>query len=85
MAAAIPAVALRLRSSAQDSPACRPPGVLAGAPVDVAIADRHNHHPFQPLLYEVATTGLTPAKIAGLIRGILRGQDTARVAGRQSR
>ena len=31
---------------------------LADAPVDVTIVDAHNHHTFQPLLYQVATAGL---------------------------
>ena len=36
--------------------------------------DRHNYHLFQPLLYQVATAGLSPADIASPIRGILRDQ-----------
>ena len=37
---------------------------LARADVDVVIIDRQNHHLFQPLLYQVATAGLSPANIA---------------------
>lgn len=44
---------------------------LADAPVDVTIIDRHNHHLFQPLLYQVATAGLNPSDIAQPIRYIL--------------
>lgn len=44
---------------------------LAGAPVDVTLIDRRNYHLFQPLLYQVATAGLSPADIAQPIRGIL--------------
>ncbi len=52
---------------------------LAGAPVDVVVVDRHNHHVFQPLLYQVATAGLSPADIAAPIRWILRRQANVRV------
>ncbi len=52
---------------------------LAGAPVDVTVVDRHNHHVFQPLLYQVATAGLSPADIAAPIRWILRRQRNVRV------
>ena len=51
---------------------------LADAPVDITVIDRHNYHLFQPLLYQVATAGLSPADIASPIRGILRGQPNAR-------
>jgi cation diffusion facilitator CzcD-associated flavoprotein CzcO len=37
---------------------------LAGAAVDVTVIDRRNYHLFQPLLYQVATAGLSPAQIA---------------------
>lgn len=47
---------------------------LADAPVAVTIVDRHNYHLFQPLLYQVATAGLSPADIAHPVRAILRGQ-----------
>ena len=52
---------------------------LAGAPFDVTVVDRHNYHLFQPLLYQVATAGLSPADIASPIRGILCGQQNAKV------
>jgi NADH:quinone reductase (non-electrogenic) len=45
---------------------------LSGAPFSVTVVDRHNYHLFQPLLYQVATAGLSPADIAAPIRGILR-------------
>jgi NADH dehydrogenase len=52
---------------------------LKNAPVDVTIIDRRNYHLFQPLLYQVATAGLSPADIAAPIRGILRDQRNAEV------
>jgi NADH:ubiquinone reductase (H+-translocating) len=52
---------------------------LARAPVDVTLLDRTNHHLFQPLLYQVASAGLSPAEIAYPIRRILRRQKNARV------
>jgi NADH dehydrogenase FAD-containing subunit len=52
---------------------------LAKAPVEVVVIDRHNYHLFQPLLYQVATAGLSPADIAWPIRGILRRQRNASV------
>ena len=45
---------------------------LAGADADVFVIDRRNYHLFQPLLYQVATAGLSPAQIASPIRAILR-------------
>src|SRR5271168_2624276 len=45
---------------------------LAGAPVSITVIDRKNHHTFQPLLYQVATAGLSPGEIAAPIRSILR-------------
>src|ERR1700747_1152454 len=45
---------------------------LAKAPVHVTVVDRKNHHTFQPLLYQVATAGLSPGEIAAPIRSILR-------------
>ncbi len=39
--------------------------------VSVALIDRRNYHLFQPLLYQVATAGLSPAEISGPIRSIL--------------
>ncbi len=53
---------------------------LSRAPVDLTVIDRHNHHCFQPLLYQVATATLSPADVAWPIRGILSGQKNARVA-----
>src|SRR6266702_3469676 len=52
---------------------------LAKAPVDVTVIDRRNYHLFQPLLYQVATAGLSPAEIATPIRSILRNQQNTRV------
>src|SRR5579884_3875697 len=52
---------------------------LRNAPVQVTVVDRTNHHLFQPLLYQVATAGLSPADIAAPIRHILRGQRNAEV------
>jgi len=46
---------------------------LARHPVSVTVIDRKNHHTFQPLLYQVATAGISPAEIAAPIRWILRG------------
>jgi len=46
--------------------------VLADKPVEVTLIDRTNHHLFQPLLYQVATAGLSPGDIAQPIRHILR-------------
>jgi NADH dehydrogenase len=47
---------------------------LRRAPVDVILIDRTNHHLFQPLLYQVATSALAPAQIGSPLRGILRRQ-----------
>ncbi len=52
---------------------------LAGAAADVTIIDRRNYHLFQPLLYQVATAGLSPAQIASPIRAILRRAPNVRV------
>jgi NADH dehydrogenase len=52
---------------------------LNGAPVRVTLLDRRNHHVFQPLLYQVATAGLSPGDIASPIRWILRRQRNVRV------
>jgi len=41
---------------------------LKNAPVEVILIDRVNHHLFQPLLYQVATSVLTPGQIASPIR-----------------
>ena len=52
---------------------------LRKVPCEVTVVDRHNHHVFQPLLYQVATAGLSPGDIASPIRWILRRQDRLRV------
>jgi NADH dehydrogenase FAD-containing subunit len=52
---------------------------LRKAPVEVTVIDKRNYHLFQPLLYQVATAGLSPAQIASPIRGILRNQRNATV------
>ena len=52
---------------------------LAKAPVKVTLIDQHNHHLFQPLLYQVATASLNPSDIAAPIRRILRRQRNATV------
>src|SRR6516162_1034503 len=46
---------------------------------DVIVIDQHNHHCFQPLLYQVATAALSPAEVAWPIRRILRKQKNATV------
>jgi NADH dehydrogenase len=48
---------------------------LKNKPVSVTVIDHHNHHVFQPLLYQVATAALEPADIAGPIRQVLRGNN----------
>src|SRR5581483_4182689 len=74
-------------------PAIRPRVVLIGAgfggihaarglhkaPVDLIVIDRNNHHLFQPLLYQVATAGLSPADISAPIRHILKKQKNTTV------
>jgi NADH dehydrogenase len=52
---------------------------LRNAEVNVVLIDRANHHLFQPLLYQVATSVLTPAQIATPMRTILRRQKNATV------
>ena len=52
---------------------------LARLPVDITLIDRKNHHTFQPLLYQVATAGLSPGEIAAPIRWILRNQKNVEV------
>ncbi|MCW5633979.1 MAG: NAD(P)/FAD-dependent oxidoreductase [Rubrivivax sp.] len=47
---------------------------LAHAPLAITLVDRANHHLFQPLLYQVATAGLSAPDIAAPLRHILRGQ-----------
>jgi len=52
---------------------------LRKAPVDATLIDRRNFHLFQPLLYQVATGGLSPANIASPLRALLSRQRNARV------
>jgi NADH:ubiquinone reductase (H+-translocating) len=52
---------------------------LKNAPADIILIDRRNHHLFQPLLYQVATSVLAPAQIGSPIRGILRKQKNVTV------
>ena len=52
---------------------------LARSPVRITLIDRKNHHTFQPLLYQVATAGLSPGEIAAPIRWILRGRPNIQV------
>src|SRR3954467_12825346 len=48
-------------------------------PAQIILIDRTNHHLFQPLLYQVATSVLTPSQIGSPIRGILRKQKNTTV------
>jgi len=52
---------------------------LAGERVLITIIDRKNHHTFQPLLYQVATGGLSPGEIAAPVRAIFRGDSNVTV------
>jgi NADH dehydrogenase len=52
---------------------------LKKAPVKVILFDRTNHHLFQPLLYQVATSVLAPGQIGSPLRGILRSSDNTMV------
>ncbi len=52
---------------------------LKRAPVQITLVDRTNHHLFQPLLYQVAMAGLSPADIAAPIRSVLRKQKNVTV------
>jgi len=52
---------------------------LRRAPIDITLIDRRNFHLFQPLLYQVATGGLSPANIASPLRAILKRQSNTRV------
>jgi NADH dehydrogenase len=52
---------------------------LAKAPVKITLIDRRNYHTFQPLLYQVATAGLSPGEIAAPIRSIFRGYKNVEV------
>src|SRR6202166_1709804 len=52
---------------------------LRRAPVNVLLIDRSNHHVFQPLLYQVATSVLAPGQIASPLRGLLADQENTSV------
>ena len=52
---------------------------LARSPLAITLVDRANHHLFQPLLYQVATAGLSAPDIAAPLRHILRGQANVEV------
>ena len=52
---------------------------LRSSPVDVTLVDRRNFHLFQPLLYQVATGGLSPGDIAAPLRFVLRKQANTQV------
>jgi NADH dehydrogenase len=52
---------------------------LKRAPVDVTIIDKRNFHLFQPLLYQVATGGLSPGDISAPIRAVLKHNKNTRV------
>ena len=53
--------------------------LLAKQPVNLTLIDRKNHHTFQPLLYQVATAGISPGEIAAPVRWILRGHKNVEV------
>src|SRR5262249_22684982 len=52
---------------------------LRRTPAEIMLIDRTNHHLFQPLLYQVATSALTPSQIATPIRSIFRNQKNVTV------
>ena len=52
---------------------------LSRYPVQITLIDRTNHHTFQPLLYQVATAGLSPGEIAAPIRWIVRDRHNVEV------
>ncbi|MGH9514124.1 MAG: NAD(P)/FAD-dependent oxidoreductase [Terriglobales bacterium] len=52
---------------------------VAKLPLRITLIDRTNHHTFQPLLYQVATAGISPGEIAAPIRWILRGRKNVEV------
>src|SRR5580765_3929691 len=47
--------------------------------VTVTLIDRNNHHQFQPLLYQVATSQLAPSDIANSLRGVFTGKENVDV------
>ena len=53
--------------------------IFEGEEVSVTLIDRSNHHLFQPLLYQVATAGLTPANIARPLREVFSRQENVEV------
>ncbi|MGH9513362.1 MAG: NAD(P)/FAD-dependent oxidoreductase [Terriglobales bacterium] len=53
--------------------------MLSRLPVQLTLIDKKNHHTFQPLLYQVATAGLSPGEIAAPIRWIVRGSANVEV------
>jgi NADH dehydrogenase/putative oxidoreductase len=52
---------------------------LSHMQVALTVIDQRNHHLFQPLLYQVATAGLSPADIATPIRSLFSGRRNVRV------
>jgi NADH dehydrogenase len=52
---------------------------LGKAGAQVTLIDRNNYHLFQPLLYQVATTGLNPSEISSTVRGNFSGRKNVRV------
>ena len=52
---------------------------LQHAPVQVTLVDKRNFHLFQPLAYQVATGGLSPAEICYPLRAIFHGRENVRV------
>jgi NADH dehydrogenase len=52
---------------------------LRNTPARITLIDRTNHHLFQPLLYQVATSVLTPGQVASPVRGVLRRQKNTTV------
>jgi NADH dehydrogenase len=59
-------------------------GLRRARGVEVTLLDRRNHHLFQPLLYQVAMAGLSPAEIAAPIRSLLSSQRNASVRQEQA-
>lgn len=53
--------------------------MLSRQSVELTLIDKKNHHTFQPLLYQVATAGLSPGEIAAPIRWIVRGRGNVEV------
>jgi len=58
---------------------------LRHSDAEVFVVDRANHNLFQPLLYQVATTVLSPAQIASPVRGLLKDQRNRTVIGASRR